>query len=87
MQITSNRDSFYGKLLGNPSASKGGFARASKLSPTKRTQIAKKAAQARWSKDEEQRASTESIDPNPTLSINPDLLTPASFTKHLKFGA
>jgi hypothetical protein len=37
--------------LGKLGASKGGKARAAKLSPKKRTAIAKKAAQARWASD------------------------------------
>ncbi|MCX5722131.1 MAG: hypothetical protein NT179_08905 [Nitrospirae bacterium] len=37
--------------LGRLGGLKGGKARASKLSPNKRKQIAKKAANARWSKD------------------------------------
>ncbi|HEY0545687.1 MAG TPA: hypothetical protein VGC91_09950 [Pyrinomonadaceae bacterium] len=36
--------------LGRLGASKGGVARAEKLSPKKRKAIAKKAAEARWSK-------------------------------------
>ena len=36
--------------LGRLGGLKGGKARASRLSPTKRAQIAKKAAQARWGK-------------------------------------
>jgi hypothetical protein len=36
--------------LGKLGASKGGKARAAKLSPTARKQIAKKAAKARWDK-------------------------------------
>jgi hypothetical protein len=36
--------------LGKLGASKGGKARAAKLTPTKRKAIAKKAAQTRWSK-------------------------------------
>ena len=35
-------------LLGRMGGLKGGLARAAKLSPKKRSQIAKKAAQARW---------------------------------------
>jgi hypothetical protein len=38
--------------LGKLGASKGGKARAAKLSPTKRKQIARKAAQARWKKSD-----------------------------------
>jgi hypothetical protein len=37
--------------LGRLGGLKGGKARAAKLSPTKRKAIAKKAAQARWSKE------------------------------------
>jgi hypothetical protein len=37
--------------LGKLGASKGGKARAEKLSGEKRTEIAKKAAQARWNKE------------------------------------
>ncbi|MCW4010271.1 MAG: hypothetical protein NWF05_06580 [Candidatus Bathyarchaeota archaeon] len=39
--------------LGRLGGKKGGKARASKLSPEKRSEIAKKAAQARWAKKEE----------------------------------
>jgi len=35
---------------------KGGKARAEKLTPEQRSEIAKKAAQARWSKDSERKA-------------------------------
>lgn len=38
--------------LGKLGASKGGQARAAKLSPKKRREIAKKAAEARWNKPE-----------------------------------
>jgi len=38
--------------LGKLGAAKGGTARAKKLSPKKRVEIAKKAAQTRWSKTE-----------------------------------
>jgi hypothetical protein len=38
--------------LGRLGGSKGGKARAAKLSPAERKAIAKKAAQARWSKDD-----------------------------------
>ena len=38
--------------LGKLGASKGGQARAENLSPTKRSEIAKKAAEARWNKPE-----------------------------------
>lgn len=65
-------DSLYGNLLGNPSASKGGYARAASLSPSKRSQIAKKAAQARWSL----RATPEKAPEEPIVSMN----------KHIKFG-
>ncbi len=69
----SSRDSFYGNLLGNPSASKGGYARAEKLSSSKRSAIAKKAAQARWSlRANEKIPSEDSI---------------ASMNKHIQFGA
>ncbi|MFC1987602.1 histone H1 [Chloroflexota bacterium] len=36
------------KALGRKGGLKGGMARANKLSPTQRSEIAKKAAQARW---------------------------------------
>lgn len=68
----SSIDSLYGNLLGNPSASKGGYARAESLSPTKRSQIAKKAAQARWSL----RATPEKPSEEPIVSMD----------KHIQFG-
>jgi hypothetical protein len=40
--------------LGKLGASKGGKARAKKLTPEQRSEIAKKAAQARWAKKREQ---------------------------------
>jgi len=40
--------------LGKLGASKGGKARAKKLSPKERSAIAKKAAQARWAKKRQQ---------------------------------
>lgn len=46
--MSAGSNSFYGKILGAPAASKGGLARAKSLSPTKRSQIARKAAKARW---------------------------------------
>jgi hypothetical protein len=39
-------------LLGRLGGLKGGKARAEKLSPKKRSQIARRAAQARWSREE-----------------------------------
>lgn len=42
--------------LGRLGGKKGGKARAEKLTPKRRSEIAKKAAQARWSKDSEGRA-------------------------------
>lgn len=38
-------------MLGRLGGLKGGKARAEKLSPRKRSQIARRAAQARWSRD------------------------------------
>ena len=43
--------------LGKLGASKGGKARAKKLSPEERSAIAKKAAQARWAKKRQQEES------------------------------
>ena len=40
--------------LGKLGASKGGKARAEKLSPERRKEIAKKAAEARWAKKRQQ---------------------------------
>jgi hypothetical protein len=40
--------------LGRLGASKGGKARAEKLSPERRKEIAKKAAEARWAKKRQQ---------------------------------
>jgi hypothetical protein len=42
--------------LGKLGASKGGKARAEKLSPERRKEIAKKAAEARWAKKRQQEA-------------------------------
>ena len=47
--------------LGKLGASKGGQARAAKLSPTKRKQIARKAAQARWNKDVDNKSKSDNI--------------------------
>ncbi len=44
--------------LGKLGASKGGKARAAKLSPDKRSALAKKAAQARWAKKRQQEESS-----------------------------
>jgi len=44
----SKKKNFDAKALGRFGRLKGGKARAAKLSPEKRTQIAKKAALARW---------------------------------------
>lgn len=41
----------YAVLLGRKGGLKGGKARAEKLSPEKRREIAQKAAKARWEKD------------------------------------
>ena len=38
--------------LGRLGGLKGGYARAAKLTPVRRVEIAKKAAQARWGKEE-----------------------------------
>jgi hypothetical protein len=40
--------SVFGKILGEPSASDGGKARAASLTPARRSQIAQKAARVRW---------------------------------------
>ena len=45
--------------LGKLGASKGGKARAKKLTPEQRSEIAKKAAQARWDKKRQQEAEGE----------------------------
>jgi hypothetical protein len=44
--------------LGKLGASKGGKARAEKLTPEERSAIAKKAAQARWAKKRQQEESS-----------------------------
>ena len=44
--------------LGKLGASKGGKARAEKLSPERRKEIAKKAAEARWAKKRQQEEET-----------------------------
>jgi len=44
---------FDAKALGHKGGLKGGKARAEKLTPEQRSEIAKKAATARWSKDSE----------------------------------
>lgn len=44
--------SMYAQELGRRGGLKGGKARASKLSPARRSEIAKKAARARWDKRE-----------------------------------
>ncbi len=75
MQARSARslDSFYGYLLGNPTAAKGGYARAKSLTASRRKAIARKAAQARWAERE---------------SIPQPLEEPmASMNKHIQFGA
>ena len=41
------------RLLGSRGGKKGGKARAEKLSPERRTEIARKAAKARWGTDED----------------------------------
>jgi hypothetical protein len=43
-----HRDSIYARLIGNLGASKGGFARKDSLTPERRSEIAAKAAKARW---------------------------------------
>lgn len=59
-------DSFYGYLLGHPSASKGGHARAKSLNKAQRKSIASKAAKTRWSL----RAPIEKATEDPLASIN-----------------
>jgi hypothetical protein len=49
-QLTSSSISAYLSKIGREGGLKGGKARAEKLSAKKRIQIAKKAAQIRWSK-------------------------------------
>ncbi len=46
------------RLLGELGASKGGKARAEKLSPERRKEIARKAAKARWDKKRQQEESS-----------------------------
>ncbi len=48
--MTEEEKSEAARLLGKLGASKGGKARAEKLSKEQRSAIAKKAAQARWAK-------------------------------------
>jgi hypothetical protein len=67
-----NLDSLYGYLLGNPSAVKGGHARAASLTASRRKEIARKAAQARWG----ERVSTPEPSQEPIVSMD----------KHIKFG-
>lgn len=47
--IADGLDSYYGRVLGLPSAIKGGHARAKSLTRIQRSKIASKAAKARWS--------------------------------------
>jgi len=75
MAVTS-LDSYYGNLLGNPSASKGGHARAKSLSAKRRREIAQTAAQTRWAKDEAERESIKSLKQNPE-----DILMLANYEK------
>jgi hypothetical protein len=67
-----NLDSLYGYLLGHPSAVKGGYARAQNLTASRRKEIARKAAQARWS----ERVSTPEPSEEPLVSMD----------KHIRFG-
>jgi len=46
------------RILGALGASKGGKARAEKLSPDRRKEIARKAAKARWDKKRQQEESS-----------------------------
>jgi len=46
-------------LLGKRGASKGGKARANKLTPERRSEIAKRAIEARWGKSKKPQPSTE----------------------------
>lgn len=56
--------------LGRLGGKKGGQARAEKLSPTRRAEIAKKAAMVRWSKStKEQRGSPESLERRPQRRV------------------
>ena len=50
--ISENGKNPYAVMLGRMGGAKGGKARAEKLSPERRKEIAKKAATARWSKGE-----------------------------------
>jgi hypothetical protein len=47
-EVTKPRKEYDYKALGHKGGLKGGKARASKLTPEQRKEIAKKAAQARW---------------------------------------
>ena len=47
----AKKKNFDAKALGHLGGLKGGVARATVLSPERRTEIARKAAQARWSKE------------------------------------
>ena len=47
-EVTAEERSAAAKVLGRAGGKKGGPARAAKLSPEKRSEIAKRAAQARW---------------------------------------
>lgn len=66
MHLVSKRDSYFGRLLGSESNSKGGYARAKSLSAGRRSEIAQKAAQARWS----ERARRKTDIKDPSASIN-----------------
>jgi hypothetical protein len=52
--MTEEEKSEAARLLGKLGASKGGKARAEKLSPERRKEIARQAAKARWAKKRQQ---------------------------------
>ena len=55
--MTEKEKSEAARLLGKLGGSKGGKARAEKLSPERRKEIARKAAKARWERKQEQEGS------------------------------
>ena len=50
-EMPTKKEVFDAKALGHKGGLKGGKARAEKLTPERRKEIAKKAAKARWSKE------------------------------------
>lgn len=85
-QIAGGDLSLYGKLLGNPAASAGGKARAASLSPSKRSSIARKAANARWEKDIQDRAGKQEIDLASDSPISKYNFSKDPLKHHIKFG-